>query len=300
MCSALRRSSALRTRAGAGAAAGWIVRQRAASRGTSCAPGERLSAAPAEIAGASSDPPRAAMGALRVQRRTAAASESSSASSGPAARAGGRRGGGRCRCIRSCGIERIGAERRDRGSDGTSARRAAIGVRRGQVVSCGESRSASGARPRRSPNSRAMCRRGAPWSGDSPAGGQPASSASPKARRSASVAAGPDRARGPAPAPARRHVAPHRRDGGTSQHLHRAQRVELVSVAEKSRLPVISSHAHHAEREQSVRRSSGLPRACSGDMYGILPLSAPALVCARDAAACALAMPKSASLTTPS
>ena len=39
------------------------------------------------------------------------------------------------------------------------------------------------------------------------------------------------------------------------------------------------------------------PVACSGDMYATLPLMTPAAVCSR--LRCALAMPKSASFTSP-
>jgi hypothetical protein len=48
----------------------------------------------------------------------------------------------------------------------------------------------------------------------------------------------------------------------------------------------------------SLRRSIDMPRACSGDMYPTLPLSAPVRVRTLDDAA--LATPKSASLIAPS
>ena len=48
----------------------------------------------------------------------------------------------------------------------------------------------------------------------------------------------------------------------------------------------------------SLRRSIGLPHACSGDMYWNLPLSAPD--CVLEAFEAALAIPKSQSLTSPS
>ena len=48
----------------------------------------------------------------------------------------------------------------------------------------------------------------------------------------------------------------------------------------------------------SLRRSSGRPRTCSGDMYPNLPLSTPAIV--RELRDVAFAMPKSMTLTSPS
>ena len=50
--------------------------------------------------------------------------------------------------------------------------------------------------------------------------------------------------------------------------------------------------------KMSLRRSSGSPRHCSGDMYGTLPLSVPKRVSPKRFDA--LAMPKSSSFTAPS
>ena len=66
----------------------------------------------------------------------------------------------------------------------------------------------------------------------------------------------------------------------------------------KSRSPVSSSWSTTPSEKRSLRRSMGLPQACSGDMYCSLPLSAPDCVC--DAFDAALAMPKSQSLISPS
>ena len=58
------------------------------------------------------------------------------------------------------------------------------------------------------------------------------------------------------------------------------------------------SYITTASANTSLRRSSGLPRICSGDMYAFLPLTVPVRV--REFAPRALAMPKSSSFTTPS
>ena len=61
---------------------------------------------------------------------------------------------------------------------------------------------------------------------------------------------------------------------------------------------VIIRYSIDPTEKMSDRRSIASPRACSGDMYATLPLMTPAAVCSR--LRWALAMPKSASLTSPS
>ncbi len=65
-----------------------------------------------------------------------------------------------------------------------------------------------------------------------------------------------------------------------------------------SRLIDSISYITTASAKMSLRRSSGLPRICSGDMYAFLPLTVPVRV--REFAPRALAMPKSSSFTIPS
>jgi hypothetical protein len=68
--------------------------------------------------------------------------------------------------------------------------------------------------------------------------------------------------------------------------------------ARNSRWVVTISHSTMPSEKMSLRRSSGAPLACSGDMYEILPLSAPVRVLIVLAAV--LATPKSSSLVAPS
>ncbi len=65
-----------------------------------------------------------------------------------------------------------------------------------------------------------------------------------------------------------------------------------------SRVIVAISNSTMPSENTSLRRSSGCPVHCSGDMYATLPLTAPERVSVMRCEA--LAMPKSTSLTAPS
>ena len=67
--------------------------------------------------------------------------------------------------------------------------------------------------------------------------------------------------------------------------------------ASNGSLSVIIRYSIDPTEKMSDRLSIAAPRACSGDMYATLPLMTPAAVCSR--LRWALAMPKSASLTSP-
>ena len=69
-------------------------------------------------------------------------------------------------------------------------------------------------------------------------------------------------------------------------------------VPPKSDLPVDSSCKSAPMAKMSLRRSSGSPRHCSGDMYAILPRTVPVVVSLERLVA--LAMPKSVMSTPPS
>ena len=45
-----------------------------------------------------------------------------------------------------------------------------------------------------------------------------------------------------------------------------------------ARRPVSISYSTHPKAQMSVRLSTALPRACSGDMYGAVPSSTPSIV----------------------
>ncbi len=66
----------------------------------------------------------------------------------------------------------------------------------------------------------------------------------------------------------------------------------------KSGAPVSISCRTAPSEKMSLRRSTRLPHACSGDMYWSLPLSAPEIVV--ETLLAAFAIPKSQSLMSPS
>ena len=49
-------------------------------------------------------------------------------------------------------------------------------------------------------------------------------------------------------------------------------RVSYSLVPLKSRFPVVSANSMTPTANTSLRQAMGSPRACSGDMYGTLPL----------------------------
>ncbi len=87
---------------------------------------------------------------------------------------------------------------------------------------------------------------------------------------------------------------------------------DMVSPS-KARFPVSISKSTHPNAQVSARLSTGLPRACSGDMYAAVPSMTPgcvacgnraadivALLLDADGGSSALAKPKSRTFTTPS
>ncbi len=76
----------------------------------------------------------------------------------------------------------------------------------------------------------------------------------------------------------------------------------LVAPA-KGRLPESSSYRTTPNEKMSLRASAGFPDACSGDMYGMVPISTPGCVrppvmvrvASESAGSCSFARPKSAS-----
>ena len=59
-----------------------------------------------------------------------------------------------------------------------------------------------------------------------------------------------------------------------------AASVSVMSSPGNARLPVSISNSTQPKAQMSVRRSSGRPRACSGDIYAAVPRIIPAAVIA--------------------
>ena len=93
-----------------------------------------------------------------------------------------------------------------------------------------------------------------------------------------------------------------------------AESVSVTVSREKAGTPVSISYSTHPNAQMSVRRSTGRPRACSGDMYARVPMIMPASVAAGvatvgdcdtlgdepAAGSMAFARPKSSTLAVPS